>query len=299
MVFIISIIPIQILTVLVIMTILPQEQYVSTINSFIPIKSFSSYVLSTAASGAYLFVLLAGLLKLIKSDDNSVASLISVLLFSFITLALFDLPKISTVMFTAAGISLIFNLMSSSYDMAFRDELTGLLGRRALNDRLKGLGRRFAIAMMDVDHFKKFNDTYGHDIGDDVLKMVAKQINTIKGGGTAYRYGGEEFCIVFPGKSAKECVPFLELVRISIENYQMELRNFEHRPKSQKQGKERRGRRDKKRGNEFVSVTISIGVAERNEQNALLENVLKAADDALYEAKESGRNCIKLVSSND
>ena len=47
--------------------------------------------------------------------------------------------------------------------------------------------------MMDVDHFKKFNDTYGHDIGDDVLKMVGMQINTIKGGGTAYRYGGEEF----------------------------------------------------------------------------------------------------------
>lgn len=152
---------------------------------------------------------------------------------------------------------------------------------------------------MDVDHFKKFNDTYGHDIGDDVLKMVGMQINTIKGGGTAYRYGGEEFCAVFPGKTIKECVPFLDSVRISIENHQMELRNFEHRPKSQKQGKERRGRRAKKRGAKHVSVTISIGVAESDEQNALVENVFKAADNALYVAKESGRNCIKSALSND
>ena len=231
-ILIIAIIPIQILTILAIITYLPQEQYVSIINLSIPINHFSNYVISPAASGVFLFVLLAGLLKLIKSNNNSIASLISILLFSFITLAFFYLPKISTVMFTAAGISLIISLMSSSYDMAFRDELTGLLGRRALNDRLKGLGRRFVIAMMDVDHFKKFNDTYGHDIGDDVLKMVSMQINAVKGGGTAYRYGGEEFCVVFPSKTIKECMPFLESVRISIENYQMELRNFEHRPKS-------------------------------------------------------------------
>jgi diguanylate cyclase (GGDEF)-like protein len=92
-------------------------------------------------------------------------------------------------------------MMGTSYDMAYRDELTGLLGRRALNDRLKGLARQYVIAKMDVDHFKKYNDTHGHDIGDEVLKMVARQIGAVGGGGTAYRYGGEEFCVVFAVKT--------------------------------------------------------------------------------------------------
>ena len=134
----------------------------------------------------------------------------------------------------------------SIYDMAYRDELTGLPGRRALNERLKGLGKHYSIAMMDVDHFKKFNDVYGHDIGDEVLKMVAKHIGGITGGGTAYRYGGEEFCVVFPGRNIDYCKPFLEAVRGSIENYRMRVRDFKHRPQEAKTARERRGRRSRR-----------------------------------------------------
>src|SRR5690606_13166568 len=138
----------------------------------------------------------------------------------------------STLLFCAAGITLAASMLINSYNMAYRDELTGLLGRRALNDRLKGLGKQYVIAMMDVDHFKKFNDTYGHHTGDDVLKMVAKKIDAVGGGGTAYRYGGEEFCILFPGKTSHECEPWLESIRKSIENHRIIVRNIKQRPKS-------------------------------------------------------------------
>jgi len=79
-----------------------------------------------------------------------------------------------------------------------------LPSRRALIERLPSLGRRYTVAMVDVDHFKNFNDTYGHDAGDQVLRMVASRLGEVSGGGTAFRYGGEEFTILFPGKGGKE-----------------------------------------------------------------------------------------------
>gem|GEM_PF-6843563 len=78
-----------------------------------------------------------------------------------------------------------------AYQMAYRDELTGLLGRRALNGRLQRLGRRYVLAMVDVDHFKRLNDRQGHDIGDHMLRMIAAHLRWVDGG-KAYRYGGQE-----------------------------------------------------------------------------------------------------------
>jgi len=75
------------------------------------------------------------------------------------------------------------------------------------------MGRRYVIAMLDVDHFKSFNDTYGHDVGDQVLKMVAAKINGVKGGGKPFRYGGEEFTVIFPRRRLAEAIPHLEEVR--------------------------------------------------------------------------------------
>src|SRR5439155_9485473 len=92
---------------------------------------------------------------------------------------------------TAAGTIEIVALLQESHQLAFRDELTGLPGRRALDERLRALRGRYALAMVDVDHFKKFNDTHGHDVGDQVLKLVAGRLAEVGGGGIAYRYGGE------------------------------------------------------------------------------------------------------------
>lgn len=187
---------------------------------------------------------------------------------------------------TAILIILSLAVIQESFQMAFRDDLTGLPGRRALNERLQRLGRRYAIAMTDVDHFKKFNDTYGHDLGDQVLRVVASHLRKVGGGGRAYRYGGEEFTIVFPGKRAQQCVPFLDELREAIQDYDIVIRDEKNRPEDRREGRARRGQG---RG-QTVSVTISMGVAERDAGHPDPEAVIKAADQALYRAKEGGRN---------
>lgn len=290
---IISVVLVQFLLVSALLYLFPSADAAAFINLHMPIKPVEGYTLSLVTSGFYLVAAAAGLYTLVRRQDETTASLLAVLMFSYATLTLFNQPYIPTILCTAAGISMIVSILTSSYNMAFRDDLTGLLGRRALNDRLKGLGRQYTIAMLDVDHFKQFNDTYGHDTGDDVLKMVAKKLEVVGGGGTAYRYGGEEFSIVFPGKSLEECLPFLEVVRKTVENHKMIVRNARQRPKSAEDAASRRGRRRKSRGEKTVSVTISIGAAERNEKNSETAKVLKAADKALYKAKESGRNCVR------
>ena len=294
---VISIAPIQMCLILFVYYFVPDPSLISTINTYMPIKPINGYVLSITASLFYLLTFLIGLYKLTKTNEEAEVSILVVLLFSYTTLAFFDQVKISTIMFSAAGLALIVNLVQSSYNMAYRDELTGLLGRRALNDRLKGLRNRFVIAMTDVDHFKKFNDTHGHNIGDEILKMVADKLGAVEGGGTAFRYGGEEFCILFPGKTIDECAPYLEVMRKSVENYKMTVRKTEHRSITAESGIERRGRRSKNRDNKIVSVTISIGVAEKNDKFDNADAVMKAADKALYKAKKSGRNCIQLATS--
>ena len=185
-----------------------------------------------------------------------------------------------------AGLLLIISVVQDSHNMAYRDDLTGLQSRRALNEQLMGLGRQYAIAMLDVDHFKKFNDTYGHDVGDQVLRMVASRMQAIRGGGRAFRYGGEEFTILFPHKGVADATPHLEEVRRSIADYQMKIRSTE-RPSDGQEGKKQRGAGN---DDQTVSVTISIGVADCCDGSATPEAVIKAADQALYRAKHKGRN---------
>lgn len=203
-----------------------------------------------------------------------------------ITLACIDRPDLPATFCTAAGLIITLSILQDSYNMAFRDDLTGIPSRRALNESLHGIGRRYAVAMLDVDHFKRFNDTYGHDVGDQVLKMVARKIHAVGGGGKAYRYGGEEFTVLFPGKRVADALPHLETVRRSIEEYRLVLRGSD-RPKDAAQGESSRGR---KGDSTEVSVTISIGVAESGDEQRSSAEVLKAADKALYRAKSKGRN---------
>ncbi len=176
----------------------------------------------------------------------------------------------------------LFGLFRHSHSLAYLDDLTGLPGRRALNEHMMRLGRQHCLAMLDVDHFKKFNDRYGHDIGDQVLKVVAAKLSKVRLG-KAYRYGGEEFCVVFSGRSLNQTLEPLEEIRAAIEHASLQLRSRE-RPINNSQGKKQRGTAP--RQGKTVSVTISIGVAEHQPKG----DTLKAADKALYRAKESGRN---------
>lgn len=189
--------------------------------------------------------------------------------------------------FIAAGeLMVAIGVLQDAFRMAFRDELTGLPSRRALNERIAGIGGDYAVAMLDVDRFKSFNDTYGHDLGDQVLKMVAARIARVGGGGKAFRYGGEEFTVLFPGTDAEDAILHLETLREEIESYRMALRGTD-RPARTKGAKRQRGGW---RGKNAVSVTVSIGVAERNGRFGTPQAVIEAADRALYRAKEKGRN---------
>ena len=190
--------------------------------------------------------------------------------------------------FTAAGgLILAIAVLQDSFRMAFRDGLTGLPSRRALDEALASLGHGYTIAMLDVDHFKNFNDTYGHDVGDQVLKMVAARMTRVGGGGSPFRYGGEEFTVLFKGRTVREAWPHLEALREDIAGHALALRGPD-RPRETKSGKRQRGSR--KRPAQAVSVTVSIGVAEHGSKLPSPDTVIAAADRALYRAKRKGRN---------
>lgn len=183
---------------------------------------------------------------------------------------------------TAAGVVLLVSVVQESYRLAYIDELTGLPGRRALMTEMGKLGGRYAVAMLDVDHFKKFNDTYGHDVGDQVLQMVATRVGRVSGGGKGFRYGGEEFTVLFPGRTAQGALEHLEALRAAVEAAGFRLRGKD-RPKGKPAAK------TKTSAVKTVSVTISIGAADVGD-GASPADVLKAADAKLYKAKKAGRN---------
>ena len=191
--------------------------------------------------------------------------------------------------FTTAGLILIIFTIESSFSLAYIDELTGLPGRRSLSETMANLGKNYSIAMIDIDLFKKFNDTYGHKTGDQVLKLVATKLSEVSGGAKSFRYGGEEFTTIFPGKSAKEAQIYMEEYRQTLEATQFVVR-----------GKERISSSPNNRGiyssktHKQVQLTVSIGIAEYTKELAKPEKVLKLADKILYKAKRAGRNRVKI-----
>src|SRR5437762_2301932 len=197
-------------------------------------------------------------------------------------------PGFSTFYFATSALILIIAVVEASYHMAYQDSLTQLPARRALNEALLRLGSQYTVGMVDVDHFKRINDSHGHDVGDQVLKMVAARLAQVGGGGRAYRYGGEEFAVIFPGKGAEECLPELEALRKVVEDAKFILRSRirSKRKKEKILAEKGPGRR--------VPVTVSIGVAERDSRHSKPDQVVKAADRALYRAKDGGRNQVQM-----
>jgi len=238
--------------------------------------------LSFAAAAIFLLALV--FLRQTKIEQGLLWALVAV----FVALNQTGRPEALLFYSGAGGLILLFVVLEHGYDIAYRDALTEVPGRRAFNEVLSQLGSRYAIAMCDVDRFKEFNDTYGHDAGDQVLKMVASQLSRVRGGGRVFRYGGEEFAIVFRGHSARKAQPLLDSLRESIAGTAFGLRQSDRPERKQGQKLEPGGRNS-------VTITISIGVAEHSKRHSTPELVLEAADAALYRAKESGRNCVKLA----
>ena len=186
----------------------------------------------------------------------------------------------------AAGVTLAVTVLQTTYAMAYRDDLTNLPARRALMRDLDALGATYTVAMVDVDHFKKFNDKHGHDVGDQVLKLVAGELEGVLGGGTAYRYGGEEFTLLFPGKVRDEVIVHLNAVRVAVADASFSLRRW-HRPKEKPSNPKETPPVPLSRR---LSVTVSIGVSDSTDRDLSPEQILKNADRALYRAKDLGRN---------
>jgi diguanylate cyclase (GGDEF)-like protein len=206
-----------------------------------------------------------------------------------------------------AGLILFSSIIENSYVLAYHDELTTLPARRAFNDALLRLQTPYSIAVVDIDHFKNFNDSYGHDTGDQVLCMVAARLAQVTGGGQAYRIGGEEFSILFPGKTASESFDHLELLRKKIESSIFHVRRQQDR-RAQPHGPDRRRAASKKASRtrtqpknpsvQELSVTVSIGVAEASMSTRDPDPVIRSADKAVYRAKDSGRNRVEMATTS-
>lgn len=253
-------------------------------NDMVP-KQYSEW--SHMSQPALLVFLLAGavmLIYLLQRRRPVEHALFWALVTAFIALNAGSASHLSSAYFATGGVILGIAVLETSYTMAYRDELTQLPSRRALNEALLKVGDAYTIAMVDVDHFKQFNDTYGHETGDQVLQMIASRLADVSGGGRSFRYGGEEFAVIFPNRSMDEAFPNLEMLRKAIEKSAFTVRDRSDRRSAN-------GKKKKKQGKKRVTVTVSIGAASAQGEQMKSDAVLRAADKALYRAKNNGRNC--------
>jgi diguanylate cyclase (GGDEF)-like protein len=239
--------------------------------------------------------LLYRVLQLHKAIDNGMLWALAAV---FVGLNAGGAGRLGTVYFGVAGFILATSIVENSYSLAYRDELTGLDSRRAFNDAMLRFKHPYSVAAVDIDHFKRINDTYGHDTGDEVLRMVASRLARVSGGGQSFRVGGEEFTILFPGKIAKDVAEHLELLRMDIESCSFRIRTGEERRKvpreADRRAAARRARRPPQPNTGALSVTVSIGVAE-SQPRLPMEEAIQLADKALYRAKQTGRNRIVIA----
>ncbi|MDY6979027.1 MAG: GGDEF domain-containing protein [Pseudomonadota bacterium] len=233
---------------------------------------------------AQLVILLCSVVLLIYVFTHP-APLQGALFVTFLTLVLalhqFGTPFLSRLYLLSGGLLIFLALLFNIRQLAYYDELTRLPSRRSLRQALMSQGSRYSLAMVDVDHFKKLNDTYGHDVGDQVLRMLAVHLNRVKGG-KAFRYGGEEFTLVFPGKAADEVQNVLEQLRETIASSPFRVR---HKSRPARRPEKPRPRAD----TPALSISVSIGLADTTTADDP-RTIMKRADQALYQAKKKGRN---------
>lgn len=167
---------------------------------------------------------------------------------------------------------------------AMTDALTGIANRKLFDVELHRTARQsteesapMSLLILDIDHFKKFNDTYGHLVGDQVLRLLALTIkNSVKGQDVAARFGGEEFCIILPDTNLDNAVKLAEIIRSKIANKQVTNRTT---------------------GETLGQITVSIGVACYRAGEDLSQ-LIQRSDEAMYKAKRNGRNRVVAESGS-
>lgn len=287
----VAFIAVQVIFVVLVVLIQPlQVRAAGLMQGKIIPKDYSNW--SHLSQPALLVFVVTGIVMLVYLLDRRrpvESGLFWALVTAFIALNAGGASHLSSVYFASGGLILGIAVLETSYTMAYHDELTQLPSRRALNQALMKVGDAYTVAMVDVDHFKQFNDTYGHETGDQVLRMIASRLADVTGGGKAYRYGGEEFAVIFPNKSVDEAFSSLETLRKKIESTPFKVRGAERRERRKRAAKRKAPPRlhAKKR----VRVTVSIGAASSDGSAHPADEVIQSADKALYRAKEGGRNC--------
>jgi diguanylate cyclase (GGDEF)-like protein len=273
------------------------DQPVLTLLHFSPLGSIHSR-LPQPTLLLFVVALIYLLVRLVRFQKPTIIGMFWSLIATWLALNAGGVGKVGSAYFGVAALILASSIVENSYALAYRDELTGLYSRRAYNDALLRLKPPYAVAAVDIDHFKSINDTYGHDIGDQVLRMVASKLTRVGGGGDPYRVGGEEFTILFPGRTGKEIVDTLELLRLNIESSTFRVRSGDERRKVQRsadrrsKGKKAETPRLNPSSAVSLSVTVSIGIGE-SQPKLSSDEIINQADKALYRAKRSGRNRIE------
>ena len=263
------------------------------IKSSVPVtQGISQIYIGIKVPAVVLYILAVGLLLscyILKSRYMDLIY-VAVLIASIISFYFSNRILLVSIFSSAIFVIMVIAMFDVSYSLAFYDTLTGVLSRRALEQELLKLGnRKYAIAMVDLDFFKKINDNYGHDIGDEVLKMVASILDKTLYKAKVFRYGGEEFVVLFVGKSYNEIMTQLERTRRAIEQRPFIVRS-DNRPveKPEKINKQPKGKGK-------INITVSIGLAQKTNSIKMGYDVIKKADEALYKSKNSGRNCITSI----
>jgi two-component system cell cycle response regulator len=170
------------------------------------------------------------------------------------------------------------NNLDHSLELAVTDQLTGLHNRRYMTGQLDSLTKRAAMGgepvaalLIDIDHFKKINDTFGHDVGDEVLREFALRLaSNVRAIDLPCRYGGEEFTVIMPETQLADAMRIAERIRMHVAGSPFRVAQ----------------------GKELLTVTISVGVSASLGETDTPEALLKRADEGVYEAKASGRNAV-------
>ena len=196
-----------------------------------------------------------------------------------------DMNIAAVINFNLLAITFFILLSEAHLSLAYIDELTALPTRRKMNEVMQSLGSNYSIAMIDVDKFKLVNDKYGHKSGDQALQLIASNLASMRGNAKVFRFAGDEFTAIFPGKSAEEAAPFLEEFRNAVTESKFIIRDKERYKKSASDRNKKASQKQK-----TAKLSVSIGVAGKDKHANTPLKVLKQADKKLYKSKKAGRN---------